>query len=170
MQRQANVAMNNQHLIVVDIADMKVSNDPESTLITYALGSCIAVIIHDPVRKVGGMVHYMLPLSKVNPEKAKTKPAMFADVAIPQLFKSMYEFGCQKKDLIVKVAGGGKHYDSDGIFDIGKRNYTVLRKLFWKNNIMISSEDVGGSKSRTAKLQVGTGFATIKSGGEEVEL
>lgn len=157
-------------LITVEISDMRVSSDPESVLVTYALGSCIAVIVHDPVRKIGGMIHYMLPLSESCPEKAKAKPAMFADTGIPLLFKSMYAFGSEKKDLLVKVAGGGALYDDKGLFNIGKRNYTVLRKMFWKAGVIISSEDVGGAKSRTTRLWVGTGRCTVTSQGTEVEL
>lgn len=157
-------------LITVEISDLKVANDPEAVIITYALGSCIAVILYDPVRSAGGMIHFMLPLSSTAPEKAKEKPAMFADTGIPILFESMYKMGCRKQDLVVKVAGGGSLYDDKGTFDIGKRNYTVLRKMFWKNEIIISAEDVGGAKSRTARLYVGTGRVTISSHGEESEL
>lgn len=158
------------HNIIVDIADMKVSNDPNAIIITHALGSCIAVILYDPKRQVGGMIHYMLPLSSTSPEKAKLKPAMFADTGIPMLFEAMYKFGCTKQDLIVKVTGGGKLWEDKGTFEIGKRNYTVLRKIFWKNSIMIAAEDVGGPKSRTARLYVGTGRTTVSSRGEEIEL
>ncbi|MCP4601416.1 MAG: chemotaxis protein CheD [Proteobacteria bacterium] len=156
--------------ITVDIADMKVSKDPGAIIVTYALGSCIAAILYDPVRHVGGMIHYMLPLSKSSPDKAESNPAMFADTGIPRLFRSMYELGCKKEDLIIKVAGGGALYDDKGLFNIGKRNYTVLRKMLWKSGVIITAEDVGGKKSRTARLQVDTGIVTIKSKGEEVEL
>lgn len=156
--------------ITVDIAEHRVTADPDSLLVTYALGSCIAVILHDPVRRIGGMIHYMLPLSETSPEKAKNKPAMFADTGIPLLFQDMYSLGCDKRDLVVKVAGGGALYDDRGMFNIGQRNYTILRKLFWKNGVIINAEDVGGAKSRTAKLHVGTGRVTIRSQGEEVEL
>lgn len=156
--------------IVVDIAEIKISNDPNSVLVTYALGSCIAVIIYDPVIKAGGMIHFMLPLSKTNPEKAKAKPGMFADTGIPLLFKSMYELGCKKENMIVKITGGGKLYEDNGVFEIGKRNYTVLRKLLWKNSVIITSEDIGGAKSRTARLFIDNGNVTVRSKGEEVEL
>jgi chemotaxis protein CheD len=156
--------------ITVDISDLRVSANPDDLIVTYALGSCIAVIVHDPKRKVGGMIHYMLPLSEIAPEKAKDKPAMFADTGIPELFRTMYGMGCDKKDLVVKVAGGGALYDDKGLFSIGKRNYTVLRKMFWKAGVMIASEDVGGAKSRTARLWVGDGRCTIASQGEEVPL
>lgn len=156
--------------LTVDIADIKVSNDPECVIVTYALGSCIAVMLHDPARRIGGMIHYMLPLSDTSPDKAKLKPAMFADTGIPLLFEEMYKHGCDKRDLVVKVAGGGALYDDKGMFNIGQRNYTVLRKLFWKNGVIIKAEDVGGAKSRTARLWVGTGKVTISSQGEEAEL
>jgi chemotaxis protein CheD len=156
--------------ITVDISDMRVSAGPDDLIVTYALGSCIAVIVHDPKCKVGGMIHYMLPLSEIAPEKAKDKPAMFADTGIPELFRTMYGMGCDKKDLVVKVAGGGALYDDKGLFSIGKRNYTVLRKMFWKAGVIIAAEDVGGAKSRTARLWVGDGRCTIASQGEEVAL
>ncbi len=159
-----------ENIITVDIADMKVSNDPESVIVTYALGSCIAVIVYDPTSRVGGMIHYMLPMSNASPDRAKSNPLMFADTGIPILFKSLYELGCDKKDLVTKITGGGALYDDKGTFNIGKRNYTVLRKMFWKNGIIIAGEDVGGKKSRTARLFLGDGRVTVKSKGEEIEL
>lgn len=156
--------------LTVDISDIKVSVEPSDFIVTYALGSCIAVIIHDPIRVAGGMIHFMLPLSETSPEKAKTKPAMFADTGIPLLFQTMYRLGCDKKNMIVKVAGGGALYDDKGLFNIGKRNYTILRKMFWKTGVIIKAEDVGGAKSRTARLHVGSGQCTISSQGEEYEL
>ncbi len=156
--------------LTVDISDLKVSDRPDDLLVTYALGSCIAVMVHDPVRVAAGMIHYMLPLSETSPEKAKERPAMFADTGIPLLFQSLYALGCQKKDLVVKVAGGGALYDDKGLFSIGKRNYTILRKMFWKAGVIVKAEDVGGAKSRTTRLHVGTGRCTVSSQGQEVEL
>jgi chemotaxis protein CheD len=154
----------------IDISDLKVSANADDVLVTYALGSCIAVMVHDPVRVAAGMIHYMLPLSETSPEKARARPAMFADTGIPLLFQRMYALGCRKQDLVVKVAGGGALYDDKGLFSIGKRNYTVLRKMFWKSGVIIAAEDVGGAKSRTARLHVASGRCTISSQGEEREL
>jgi len=152
--------------IVVGVADLQTCHDPEGVLVTYALGSCIAVCVHDPVRKVGGMLHYMLPLSRASSEKAKSKPAMFADTGVPLLFKRMYALGCQKKDLVVKVAGGSTQRSDKDMFQIGKRNFTILRKLFWKNGVMISGEDIGGLKSRTVRLFIGDGRVLVSSQGD----
>ncbi len=157
-------------LVTVDIADYKVSADPDSVLVTYALGSCIGVMVWDPVRKAAGMIHYMLPTSDTSPEKAKIRPAMFADTGLPLLFHGLYALGCDKRNLIVKVAGGGTLHDESGRFAIGQRNYTILRKMFWKTGVVIAAEDVGGSKSRTVRLAVATGRCTISSRSSEVEL
>ena len=157
-------------LVTVEISDLKVSAQRDDVLVTYALGSCIAVLVHDPVRVAAGLIHYMLPLSETSPEKARDRPAMFADTGIPLLFQSLYALGCKKENLVVKVAGGGALYDDKGLFNIGKRNYTILRKMFWKSGVLIAAEDVGGAKSRTTRLHVGSGRCTITSQGQEVEL
>lgn len=156
--------------LVVDIAGCQASDDPSATLVTYSLGSCIGVAIWDQRARVGGMLHYMLPESSLSPEKAKTNPAMFADTGIPTLFRAAYALGAHKKSIIVKIAGGSQLLDDNGTFNIGKRNYIMLRKIFWKNGVLIEAEDVGGSLSRTVRLDVGTGRFTIKSRGQEIEL
>lgn len=156
--------------LVVDIADLVVSKDPEATLITYSLGSCIGVAIWDPVTKVGGMLHYMLPEASVSPEKAKTLPAMFCDTGVPLLFKSAYALGAEKRRLKVKIAGGSQLLDEAGTFVIGKRNYLAIRKMFYQNGVLIDAEDVGGSLSRTMTLNIGTGCVTIRSRNAEKTL
>ncbi len=156
---------------IVGIADMAVSNDPSDVLVTFSLGSCIGVAIYDPVAKVGGLLHYMLPEKKLDPEKASRKPCMFADSGVPFLFRQAYELGAQKNRIIVKVAGGAQILDDSGYFNIGKRNYAMLRKLLWRNNVMITSEHVGGNVNRTMYLHVQDGRVWLKvSGKEEVEL
>ena len=156
--------------VIVDIADLQVSDDPRANLVTYSLGSCIGVAIWDPEVRVGGMIHYMLPESSMSQERAKSNPAMFADTGIPMLFRSAYEFGAVKKRIIVKVAGGSSLLDDNGTFSIGKRNYLMLRKIFWKNGILIDSEHVGGQLSRTLRMDIATGRTTVKVRGGEVQL
>lgn len=147
--------------VVVDIADVKVSNDPDVELVTYSLGSCIGVAIWDPRVHVGGLLHYMLADSKISRGKSELKPAMFADTGIPLLFRSAYELGAVKSRLVVKVAGGSAMFQTNRQMDIGKHNYVALRKIFWRNNVLIESEHVGGSMSRTLRLHVGTGVVTV---------
>jgi len=156
--------------IIVGISEMKFSNKKGDKLVTYSLGSCLGVAIYDPVARVGGLIHCMLPLSKVSPDKAKNNPSMFVDTGTPLLFQEAYRLGARKDRLIVKIAGCSQLLDNKGIFKIGKRNYTVFRKLLWKNNIIINSEHVGESLSRTMFLEVTTGRVSLKIKGQEVEL
>ena len=80
-------------LLTVGVGDCKVSNGADSVLTTYALGSCIAVAIYDPVAGVGGLLHFMLPESSLNPDRAGQNPFVFADTGIPMLFHAAYGIG-----------------------------------------------------------------------------
>jgi len=152
--------------IIVGVGDMKVSDNPESVLATYSLGSCIGIAIYDPVVKVGGLLHYMLPESSLDASKAKKNPYMFGDSGIPLLFKSSYKLGAKKNRMKVMVLGGAQILDQNGLFNIGKRNHTIVRKMFWKNNVMVDYEAVGGTVNRTIKLSVDSGEAWLKVSGE----
>jgi len=157
--------------LIVGVADMKVSNNPGESIITYSLGSCIGLVIYDPFVKVGGILHYMLPESSINKEKAAASPYMFADSGIPRLFKKAYNLGAMKQRMKVYVAGGAEILDQSEFFNIGKRNYMALKKMFFKNNMMINKQDVGGNTNRTVRLEIGTGDIYVKtSGGKEVKI
>jgi chemotaxis protein CheD len=157
--------------IVVGVSDMSVSDDPESTIITYSLGSCIGVTIYDPVVRVGGILHFMLPESELDFEKAKRNPFMFCDTGIPSLFKATYKLGAKKQRMKVVVAGGSQVLDQDGFFNIGKRNIIAAKKMFWRNNVLIDHEDTGGNCNRTVKLDVKSGKVMLKiSGVGEIEI
>ncbi|MBU8920398.1 MAG: chemotaxis protein CheD [Bacteroidales bacterium] len=149
---------------------MKISDKMDDILVTYSLGSCIGLSVYDPVAKVGGMVHCMLPLSKVDPAKAKTNPHMFTDISIPTLLEELFKRGATRNNLVVKVAGCSSLLDNKGLFKIGERNYTVCRKILWKNNILIDGEEVGGAKPRTLLLYMDSGRTTVKNAGTEVEI
>jgi chemotaxis protein CheD len=154
--------------IVVGVSDMKVSNDPESMLVTYSLGSCIGVAVYDAAAKVGGLLHFMLPESALDLTKAERNPYMFADTGIPALFKATYALGAAKQRMKVIVVGGAQVLDQAGFFNIGKRNHMAVRKIFWKNNVMINYEDVGGNSNRTVKLTIRDGKTWLKVSGQGV--
>jgi chemotaxis protein CheD len=155
--------------IIVGVGDMKVSNNPEAILATYSLGSCIGVGIYDPFVKVGGLLHYMLPESSLDLSKAQKNPYMFGDSGIPLLFKESYRLGAKKTRLKVMVLGGAQILDQNGLFNIGKRNHTLVRKMLWKNNIMVDFEAAGGVVNRTIKLSVENGEAWLKVSGERAK-
>ena len=156
--------------LTVGISEMKVSTDPKDTLITYSLGSCIGVALFDPDAGVGGLIHCMLPLSRLDPDKAKKNPQMFTDTGVPALIQTLLDRGGTRKRMIAKVAGAASPLNDNGMFKIGERNYVVLRKVLWKNEILIAAEDVGGTVARTMSLHISNGKTTIRSGGKESEL
>jgi chemotaxis protein CheD len=155
--------------LVVVVADMKVGRVGD-VLVTHALGSCLGLMVYDPEEKVGGLLHAMLPLSKINPQKASENPLMFVDTGVPRLFEELYSMGARKHRLVIKAAGCGRPMGNNELFKIGERNYTVLKKILWKNSILLNAEDVGGSVSRTVYLNLATGKTTISSNGTEREL
>jgi len=151
---------------VVGIGEYKLSKEPEDTIVTHALGSCIAVLVHDPVAKVAGLLHYMLPESSLDLEKAAKRPFVYADTGIPLLFKSAYQLGAVKSRMVVMAVGGAQMLDPNGTFNIGKRNHMAMRKIFWKAGVIVHKEEVGGVCSRTVRIEVGSGRVQLRTAGE----
>ncbi|MGB9611273.1 MAG: chemotaxis protein CheD [Bryobacteraceae bacterium] len=149
--------------MVVGVGDCRVTNEPVE-LVTYALGSCIAVVIWDPVAKVGGLLHFMLPDSSVDRDtQGRANPYRYADTGTPLLFRAAYEKGAEKRRLLVRLAGGANVVDTGGVFNIGRRNYAAVRKILWKAGVLVHGEDVGGAVSRTVRLEVASGRCTVST-------
>ena len=153
---------------IVGVADMKVSAIRGDLMLTHALGSCLGVAVHDPLVCVGGLLHVMLPLSTIDPEKADRNPFKFVDTGFPKLLMECFKNGAQKQRLEIRVAGGANSHEREenDLFQIGRRNFIILRQLLWKNGLLMKSYDVGGSNSRTMSLEIGTGKVMIRSGGQ----
>jgi chemotaxis protein CheD len=156
-----------RHIIVV--GDMK-TGEKEDLLITHALGSCLGLIVYDPEIQIGGLLHAMLPLSKINRDKAQANPYMFVDTGVPTLFKTLYEMGAKKSRLVVKAAGCGNPMGRNETFKIGERNYSALKMFLRKSNILLEAEDIGGTKSRTVNFDILSGITIISSNGQKEEL
>src|SRR4051812_1292888 len=152
--------------LVVGVGNCLVSKDPQGILVTYALGSCIAILIHDPVAGVGGLLHYMLPESSLDASKAQQRPFMYADTGIPLLFQTVYKLGAEKSRLYVAAVGGAQVMDPNGTFNIGKRNHLAMQKIFWKAGVMVKAEEMGGTASRTVRLEIATGRILLRQGEE----
>jgi chemotaxis protein CheD len=154
--------------LVVGVADMVASNDSSAELVTYSLGSCLGITIYDPVKKIGGLLHIMLPDSKIDAAKAVSAPFMFVDTGVPRLFQAVYHLGAERNRLVVKVAGGSHLLDQNGVFNIGERNHQAFAALLARNGFPITARDVGGLSSRTLRLDLTTGNVTIKPPGTNV--
>ncbi len=156
--------------IIVNVSDAKVSNKLVDVLATYSLGSCIAVCLYDPAVNIGGMLHYQLPNSTADAERAKEKPLMFADTGMEILIDKMLSMGVKKKRMQVKIAGGASMENGPNGFDIGKRNYLAIKKVLWQNSMFIDAEDVGGTSPRNMYMNIANGAVTIRTNSLEKSL
>ena len=149
-------------MVIVGVADYKVSQDPKAILITCALGSCIALSLFDPVAGVGGLLHFMLPNAGDGAARPDFNPAMFGDTGIPLLMREIQKLGANPRKLIANMAGGSQILDQAGLFNIGKRNHVAAKNLLWKAGVLVRSEAVGGTITRSFGLQIGNGQTWLK--------
>jgi chemotaxis protein CheD len=145
---------------------MKIGQTPD-VLATDTLGSCLCLTVYDSVLQLGGLLHAMLPLSKVNTQKAALNPFMFVDTGIPELFQALSENGTHKKRWKVKAVGCGNPMGAKEVFKIGERNYRVLQEILSKEGICLAGEDIGGTISRKVALDLARGQTIVYSNGTE---
>jgi len=153
--------------IVVGIGEGKVTDNNDMTLVTYSLGSCVAVACLDPVARVGGMVHCMLPTGTADPGRALKRPGMYVDTGVARLLDMLTAMGAMRRRLAITAAGGAEVIMDRGLFDIGRRNVLALRKALWSHQCFMTAGDLGGRSPRTFRLEMATGRATVVSGGRE---
>lgn len=155
---------------VVGVADLHVSATAGERLITYALGSCLGIVVYDPIAVVAGMLHVQLPSCAMDATKTRDTPAMFVDSGVPLLFRECYGLGARKERMIVKVAGGA-HAGTGAApdhFQVGMRNLLALRAVLQRNGVTIHAQATGGlHRSRTMWVDVATGHVTLKVDGVE---
>jgi chemotaxis protein CheD len=156
--------------IIVGISDSKISRSADEIIVTYSLGSCIGVCLYDRRVKIGGLFHFQLPDSKLDENKARIRPFMFADTGLVRLLQGLESLGCQKRDLAVKMAGGAAMQNGPANFEIGKRNSLAIRKGLWKAGLLITAADLGGEAARNLYLDIETGAVTVKAEGFTKEL
>lgn len=152
--------------LVVGIADCQIIRERDCVVVTHALGSCIAVAVHDGVAGVGGMLHFMLP----SPELVRTEgnPFRCAQTGIPLLLNRAYALGADKRRLSVYLAGGAQMMDQISHFNVGGRNHTAARQVLWKLGLPIAAERVGGNVFRTVGLDMRTGRFWVQERGAVV--
>lgn len=156
--------------LIVGIGEYAMSDAADDLVITHALGSCVAVCLHDPVSGVAGLIHVLLPESRINPQRAAEQPAAFADTGIPLFVRTAETMGLVRKRTAVKLIGGAEITNAGGnsAMNIGRRNVIAAKSLLWRLGLLIKAEAVGGTQARTVHLSVGTGLIRISSGNNAV--
>lgn len=150
-------------LIRVGMADYKTGSYPNS-LISYGLGSCIGIALFDPLMKIGGLAHIMLPDS--TQARTSENPAKFADTAIPLMLQEMIKLGAVKPRIIAKIAGGAQMFkfaNATDIMRVGERNAEATIKTLNGLGIRIVASDTGGNYGRTVELKLDNGIYKIKT-------
>ena len=154
-----------QQRVVIGLAELVVSNNPSAILTTYSLGSCIGVAIYDPVVRVGGLLHAMLPDSNLDPAKAQAHPGMFVDTGTAALLRGMCQMRADKRRLRIFLAGGARIMDDHNVFNIGDRNLAAFADWLRRENLRSNAEEIGGQVNRTIGLSVETGRISLKVSG-----
>lgn len=150
-------------LIKVGMADYKVGRAP-STLISYGLGSCIGISLYDPQRKIGGLLHIMLPDS--TQARTSDNPAKFADTGIPLMINDVIALGASRARLVAKIAGGAQMFafsNATDIMRVGTRNAETCKQILKRNGIKVIAEDTGGNYGRTVSIDLSNGSYKVKT-------
>jgi chemotaxis protein CheD len=136
---------------------MQATDRIDARLVTYSLGSCVGVVVYDPVVKVGGMLHAMLPDSVHNRDRAAERPFIYVDRGLPALFHAVYALGGVKERLVVKLAGGAELLEQSNFLNIGASNVEAVKKMLQRNYVKLAAVDTGGRDIRTLRLDIATG-------------
>ncbi len=154
-----------QEIIEVNMAESKVAKSP-AVMVSRGLGSCLAIIIYDPSRKVGAMAHTMLP--DIEKSRIKTNPARFVNSVVPGMLDDMQKLGAHinKNNLVAKIFGGAHMFtfiDANNPFSVGDRHIDMAKTVLSQHGINIVAEDVGGNFGRTVEFFLETGKVRVRT-------
>jgi chemotaxis protein CheD len=151
-------------IVRVGIADYGLVKRPHS-IRTCGLGSCVGIVIFDPIIQIGAMSHIMLPDSQ-NGKSTEFNRAKFADTAIVDIVDTLIREGASKHRLKAKIAGGAQMFQlsiQSETMRIGPRNVEAVKLALSKINIPIVSEDIGGHSGRTIEFSPSTSLLHIRT-------
>ena len=149
--------------IVVKVADLNIVAG-DGQLATLGLGSCVAICLHDPVAKVAGMAHVLLPNKSLS--RNAENPAKFPQSAVPLLVQKMEALGAEKSRLTARLVGGASMFGNlspSGAVQMGERNVVASRQVLEEQGIRITAEDTGGTTGRSIRLQAVDGALFIRT-------
>lgn len=155
--------------INVGMSEIHISGSKSTLLVAPGLGSCIGLIMYDPVAKIGGMAHVVLPDSTTS-TKELIHPGKFADTAVPELLSMLTKKGASKHNLIIKISGGAQMFSLErggNVLNIGMRNAIAVKAALAKERLNLKSADTGGNKGRTMRLEIETGIVYVRCIGQQ---
>ena len=156
-------------IIKVGMADLKVVKSPDGVT-TLGLGSCVGIAVRDPVTKIGGLAHIMLPDSTAIRNNANIPK--FADTGIEELVKQIVALGANRARLVAKIAGGAQMFaftTNNDMLRVGERNVEATKRKLAQLGIPILAEDTGLTYGRTIEFFPENGNLIIKAVGKAVK-
>lgn len=136
----------------------------ESLLATVGLGSCVAIVLHDPEAQVGGLAHVLLPSDSMARDRGNR--AKFPSTAVPLLLEQMRPLGAIDRRITARLVGGASMFNSllpSGGLQIGERNVLACRVALAAARIPVLAEDVGGGHGRSVYFRTGDGVLQVRS-------
>ena len=152
------------HSITVNMSQLFVNSNPDTVFDTF-VGSCVAICLYDPRKKIGAMAHVMLPTCNTKQIQFQ-KQGKYADTAIDCMLSRMKSKGSKTDDIIAKLAGGAQmfaHESGTSFLDIGNKNILKIKELLEENKIKIKGTDLGGSRGRKIKFYLIDGKVSVES-------
>lgn len=148
---------------LVRVAHMEVAVAGE-VLVTLGLGSCVAILLHDPVARVAGLAHVLLPDEPAS--RDRSNPAKFVTTAVPELVRRMEELGARADRLSARMAGGASMFGAlmqQNSLATGARNVASAREVLRSAGIPLVAEDVGLEHGRSVLLRASDGHAEVST-------
>ena len=153
----------------VGLGEQAISRNPEEVLVAYGLGSCVGVVMVDPVSRVSGLLHAVLP-RPAEGRQAEQNFSKYVEGGIEGLIAAMVREGANKNRLVVRIVGGANMLlssDLNRAFDIGTRNIEAARATLDRLRMPISAAEVGGHTGRTVRVYVGDSRVTVRVIGQK---
>ena len=154
----------------VGLGEQAVSRSPDDILVAYGLGSCVGVVMIDPVSRVSGLLHAVLPRLADGREPGESNPSKYVEGGIEVLIAALTKQGANRNRLVVRIVGGANMLISSGLtrsFDIGTRNIEAARTTLGRLKLPIAVEEVGGHTGRTVRVYVADSRVTVRVIGEK---
>ena len=153
--------MSDEIVVSAGVGELVYSNKPNEVLVAFGLGSCVGVTAYDPVRKVGALLHAMLP-ERRNGDQNLTK---YVNTGVEEMLAQLRIMGARGERLIWRYAGGAQMLIAPGLsdrFNVGQRNVQMTERVMKERSLRISNSDTGGIVGRTVRLYVATGELTVR--------
>jgi chemotaxis protein CheD len=150
--------------VLVGISELEVSAAP-GRLGALGLGSCVAIILYDPVAKIGGLAHVLLPAPGVG-RKNQDSPGRYAPIAVDTLVIRMKAMGAAASRVSARLVGGASMFaglQPPGTIQMGERNVHAAREALRQRGIRVDGEMVGGDYGRSVELDLATGKVVVTS-------